>query len=68
MKRILFRFSELTVAIAISFASLGLFSGCTKKQESSSITVSMPDWSKLTSKQQGKSVGALSQKSLSLAA
>ncbi len=61
MKRILFRFSELTVAIAISFASLGLFSGCTKKQESSSITVSMPDWSKLTSKQQGKSVGALSK-------
>jgi hypothetical protein len=53
------RICGLALLVAVSVGTLGILGGCTRKQESSSITVAMPDWNKLTSSKQSKSVGAL---------
>lgn len=52
------RICGLALLVAVSVGTLGML-GCTRKEESSSITVAMPDWNKLTSSKQSKSVGAL---------
>lgn len=52
-------FGSLAVLMVVSLSAISIFSGCTRKEETSSITVAMPDWSKLTSKQ-SKTFGTLS--------
>lgn len=59
------RICGLALLVAVPVVTLGSLSGCTRKADSSSISVAMPDWNKLTSKTQGggnqtKNVGALS--------
>jgi hypothetical protein len=52
-------FGRLAVLMVVSLSAISIFSGCTRKEETSSITVAMPDWNKLTSKQ-SKTFGTLS--------
>lgn len=52
--------ARLAMSLALSISAISVFSGCTRKEETSSITVAMPDWNKLTSKKQGKTAGTLS--------
>lgn len=57
MKRHFFKNASLLGAL---FLTLAVLAGCSKKEEASSITVAMPEWSKLTGKNGKSEVGSLS--------
>jgi hypothetical protein len=66
MKKDLFsQIGGLVLSFAVSISAISVFSGCTRKEETSSITVAMPDWNKLTGKEHGKAVGKNSVGTLS---